>query len=71
MFSPCSNELHEHDIVAENDGFIAVLPFHEMRILFRKFPKELFRLSEIAARKALETLSKNVSGETVNPAIQH
>ena len=55
--------------MAENDGFIAVLPFPEMRILFRKFPKECFRISEIAARKALDTLSKNVSGETVNPVI--
>jgi len=57
MFEDPDNEKHRFDIIGEDNGYIALIPFSEMRSLFRRFPRECCSIAQIAANKVLETLS--------------
>lgn len=44
---------HKYDIIAETDGMIALLPFGEIKSESRKNPIALFKVLEMAAKRAL------------------
>lgn len=49
MFDEPENEKHRFDIIGEDNGYIALIPFGELRSLFRRFPRECCVISQIAA----------------------
>lgn len=38
MFDKPENEKHRFDIIGEDNGYLALIPFAELRSLFRRFP---------------------------------
>lgn len=57
MFDEPENEKHRFDIIGEDNGYIALIPFGELRSLFRRFPRECCVIAQIASQKVLNTIS--------------
>lgn len=55
------------DIVGDQKGIIAVLPFGEIKSLMRKFPRATCRIIEMAAQRCYETTFYNFTGLEYNP----
>ena len=60
----------EFDIFADTNGFLAFMPFGEVRYEMRKNPLGVCKLMEISANYAYETTYFNLTGELPNPAIE-
>ena len=54
------------DVFAEKPGYLAILPFGELRTDIRKNPKPICQLIELAAKKAYETTYFNIMGAELN-----
>ena len=65
------SEKHRFDIIGDDDGFIAIIPFPELKKLYRRAPKEMCIISQVACNHALDTISLNISGDLYNNTIKH
>lgn len=55
------------DVVGDQKGILAVLPYSEVKAESRKYPKAVCKLHEMAARRAYETTYFNIMGAEYNP----
>ena len=61
------NEKWDVDIVAETDGYMAILPFGEIKTEFKKNAKAFTLIYQLASRRAYEINYFNLTGEKRNP----
>lgn len=55
------------DLIAESRGYLAILPFAEIKTEIRRNPKPLYKFLEIVANQAYETTHYNMNGTRSNP----
>ena len=56
------NDEHKFDLIGETHGFLAVIPFKEVRKLARtKTAKQMSNITRMACQKVMETLSNNMN----------
>ena len=64
-----ANAKWKFDLVADTKGYMALLPFGEIKIEMRKNPKPMYKIMELAANHAYETTYYNMTGEKRNQPI--
>ena len=57
------------DVFAESKGAMAVLPFGEIKMEFKRQPQGMMNVMEIAAKRAFETNYFNIMGLELNPLL--
>ena len=53
----------------KDDGTMAILPYGEIKMEIRRFPRGMYKVLELAANKAYETNHYNIMGCGLNPVI--
>ena len=67
---PFMEQNWKYDIYADSDGYVAVLPFGEIKTEIRRSASALQKVYEIAANYAYETTHYNLTGTSSNPVIK-